>query len=265
MTNNIKKQIEIIKNSKNIGLMTHLVVGYPNIKTTIKLIETLSKAGSDFIELQIPFSDPIADGPTIMKSCDISLKNGTNTDLAFEIMLDATKKVSIPLLFMCYYNTILHYGVKKFVEKSAECGVSGFIVPDVPPEEEPYENFIEICEKNNISLIRVVSPASSEKRLQLNAKYVNDFIYTTSKIGVTGSCSDLDVNLVNSIENIKKYFSCPLAVGFGISKPEHVRILSKYVDIAIVGSAIIDCINMYKDDEEKMLEKVYEFVCSLKG
>lgn len=263
--NKIEQQCNIIKQSGKIGLMTHVVVGYPNVETTISLIETLAQAGSDFIELQIPFSDPIADGPTIMQACDTALKNGITAEDAFNVMAEAHKRVNIPLLFMGYYNTIFAYGVEKFCEKAAACGASGLIFPDVPPEEETHEQLIAACEKHNLYLIRVISPASSEERLKINADVAKGFVYCISRYGVTGAQSSIDTRLSDYLQKVRKYFDIPVAVGFGISSREHVQAISKDADIAVVGSKIITILDENQSSPtEEQLAKVSAFVKDIK-
>lgn len=263
--NNIDTQIQRIKQSEKIGLMTHVVVGYPTPHMTVKLIETLANAGSDFIELQIPFSDPIADGPTIMQACDTALKNGATVETAFQVAEEAHKKVSVPLIFMGYYNTIHAYGVEEFCKRSKAVGISGFIFPDVPPEEELHEKLIACCEKYDLYLIRVISPASSDERLRINAQVAKGFVYCISRYGVTGAQSAIDTRLSDYLAKVITFFNIPVAVGFGISSREQVEAIEKDADIAVVGSKIINIIdeNEGKSDEE-MLQQVESFVKGLK-
>ena len=258
----IENQLEKIKREKRIGLMTHIVIGYPSLDVTIPMVKTMEKAGADFIELQIPFSDPIADGPTIMKACDDSLKSGTNVTDCFSVMETLAKKVSIPLLFMGYYNTLFSYGVEKFIKKAKKAGCSGLIIPDIPPEEEKTEKFIDYCSKYDIHHIRVVSPASTEERIKKNAKIANGFVYCISRFGTTGSQSTLDPRLQSYLRRAKKHIKLPLAVGFGISKRKHIKALKGYAEIAVVGSAIINLIE--KCSQKDYLQRVSKFISKLK-
>ena len=241
--NRIDSQIQKIKTEKRLGLMCHVIVGYPSLEKTINLVKAMEKAGVDFVELQIPFSDPLADGPTIMKACEYSLANGTKVKDAFNIAQKLSKEVSIPLLFMAYYNTVFRYGTKKFCRYAKQVGVDGLIIPDMPIEEENCEHFIKYCCKYGLKHIRVVSPASTNKRLIKNAKVANGFVYFTARQGITGAKEELDPDIVANLKKVRKYFSVPIAVGFGISQKEHFRILKSYVDIIVVGSAIINIIN----------------------
>lgn len=261
--NKIDKQLEKIKSGKRIGLMTHVVVGYPNIYETEKIIQALVKAGSDFIELQIPFSDPVADGPTIMTASEKALKNGVRVNQAFGLMRKVSSKTDIPLLFMSYYNIVFNFGVERFCKKAKEVGASGLIIPDIPPEEETHEKYIYYALKYNLYPIRVISPASDEERLKINAKVARGFIYCVSHFGITGAKSSLDQNLINYLKKVKNYFNIPVAVGFGISKRKHINMLKSHADIAVVGSAIIDLINYRNKENKDYTNDLDNFVRSL--
>lgn len=247
--NLIDKQLEKIKNEKRLGLMTHVVVGYPSLDQTESLVKIMEDTGVDLIELQIPFSDPLADGPTIMRACEKALENGSKVKNAFELAGKLSKQIKIPLLFMAYYNTIFKYGTKKFCDDARKVGISGLIVPDIPLEEEHEEHFIKYCRQAGLKNIRVVSPASTKERLKKNAKIASGFVYCTAHQGITGVKNKLNSDVVSYLRKVRKFFSIPIAVGFGISKKEHLVQLAPYVDIAVVGSAIIDVINKSKKDE----------------
>lgn len=249
--NLIDKQLEKIKSEKRLGLMTHLVVGYPSLAATKSLVKVMEDVGVDFIELQIPFSDPLADGPTIMRACEQALQKGLKTKDAFQLAKILTKETKIPLIFMAYYNTVFKYGTEKFCEDAYEAGVSGMIVPDMPIEEESHEYFIRYCKSKGLKNIRVISPVSTVERLRKNAEVANGFIYCTARQGITGAKKDLDSAIGSFLKEVKKYFKIPIAVGFGISKREHLKKLAANADIAIVGSAIIDVINQSKENTLK--------------
>lgn len=259
----IDKQLEKIKRERRIGLMTHVVVGYPTLELTESLVLTMKEAGADYIELQIPFSDPLADGPTIMKACEKALESGVKVTDAFSLADKLSKQVKIPLLFMAYYNTVFKYGTKKFCKDAYDAGISGLIVPDVPIEEENQEHFIKYCNKAGLRNIRVISPASTIDRLKKNAKVANGFIYCTARQGVTGAGRSLDPNIQCFLKEVKKFFKIPIAVGFGISERKHLKKLAGHASIAVVGSAIIDIINQ---SENKTIEKnVKSFLNKLTG
>jgi tryptophan synthase alpha subunit len=260
----------LLYHMKSIKLMTHVVIGYPSLVDTIELAKTMVAAGADMVELQIPFSDPLADGPTIMRACEKSLENGTKVKDALEVMRELSKLVSVPLLFMSYYNIIFRYGVEKFIKEAKKVGCYGLIVPDMPIDEEASEHFYAYCKKYNLHAIRVISPSSTIDRLQKNAEGASGFVYFTSRLGTTGASSALDPNLVKNLERVKKYFKIPVAVGFGISKKEHIKALEGnaghnaapgFADIAVVGSKIIDIID--SSVKEKKLRNVSRFIKEL--
>jgi len=259
--NAIDQRLEKIKKEKRIGLMTHVVVGYPSITETEKIVEIMAQTGVDMVELQIPFSDPLADGPTIMRACEDSLKNGTKVKDAFDLANRLSKKVSIPLLFMAYFNNVFKYGPRKFCIDAKKNGISGLIVPDMPIEEEDEEHFMKYCDEFNLHHIRVISPASTEERLKKNAAVADGFVYATARQGITGAKTTLDPNLINFLKRVKREFKIPLAVGFGISKKEHIKILKPYADIAVLGSVLIDIIN--KSQKSEMEKKIKKFLTEL--
>lgn len=169
----INDQLALIKAKKNIGLMTHVVIGYPTLQDTKKIVQSMAESGVDFIELQIPFSDPLADGPTIMKANDRALANGVTSTDCFAVMKELSTSVDIPLLFMGYYQSVFHIGVEEFCRRAKEAGAQGLIIPDIPIDEEEAEGFIAACEKYGLHHIRLLSPTSSEARIKLNATVQN--------------------------------------------------------------------------------------------
>lgn len=260
--NLIDQKLNELKKSGKLGLMTHVVVGYPSLNATLELVKLMDKTGVDFVELQIPFSDPLADGPTIMKASEIALENGVRVKDAFEVAEKLSKQVKIPLLFMAYYNNVFKYGVEKFCKDAKEAGISGLIVPDMPIEEEGTEHFMQSCEENNLHHIHVISPASTDARFKKNAEVSQGFIYCTARQGITGAKNTLDPKIGEFLKRVMKYFSIPIAVGFGISKREHLKQIKQHADIAIVGSAIIDIINQSKGN---YLKEVKRFLKEIKS
>lgn len=259
--NSIDKQLEKIKKGKRLGLMTHVVIGYPSLEVTESLVKVMEDAGVDFIELQIPFSDPLADGPTIMRACEKALEGGVKVRDAFELANKLSKQIKIPLLFMAYYNTVFKYGTKKFCQDAKKVGISGLIIPDIPIEEEQEEHFIRYCKKAGLKNIRVVSPASTINRLKKNARIADGFVYYTARQGITGTQKELDPEIVEYLKQVKKYFKVPLAVGFGIANKERVNLIGDYTDIVVVGSAIVDIISQSKPNN--LIQKVQNFINSL--
>lgn len=242
-------------------IMTHVVIGYPSIQDTIAIVKTMVSHGVDMIELQIPFSDPIADGSTIMKACEISLANGTTVRDSFIVAKKLSEEIRIPLIFMAYFNTVFKYGINRFCKDAKKAGISGLIVPDMPIDEEQEEHFYASCKKYHLNNIQVVSPTSTKSRLIKNVKFASGFLYATTHQGITGAKDTLDPHFESYLKNLRNFFTIPIAVGFGISKKEHIRQLAPYADIAIIGSAIIKVINSSKKGE---IEKnVANFIKSL--
>lgn len=241
--NKLKQRLKEIKKEKRLGLMTHVVVGYPSLSKTESLVKVMADAGVDFIELQIPFSDPLADGPTIMRACEKALENGVKVKDAFSLAHRLSRQIKIPLLFMAYFNTVFKYGTRRFCLDAKKAGISGLIVPDIPLEEEEEEHFMKYCREADLYHIRVISPSSTAERLKKNAKVARGFVYCTARQGITGAKKELDPKLASFLKNVRIYFNIPIAVGFGIGSSERIKQIKPYADIAVVGSAIIDIIN----------------------
>ena len=239
-------------------LMTHVVVGYPSLAATEHIVRIMDSLNVSYIELQIPFSDPLADGPTIMKACEESLAHGTRVSDAFVLAKKLSKEVKAKLLFMAYFNTVFTYGVEQFCKDAKATGITGLIVPDMPIEEEGNEHFSKNCERYGLDNIRVLSPVSTKQRIQKNAKVGTGFVYCTARQGITGVGKTLDPKVIDYLKLVKKEFSLPLAVGFGISKKEHIDVLKGVADIAVVGSALIDVIN--RSNKETTEKNVKAFI-----
>lgn len=253
----IAEQLEHIRAHKKIGLMTHVVAGYPSLAQTIEIVLQMERAGADLVEIQIPFSDPLADGPVIMAANDHALAKGMTLQKAFELMQTLSLQVNIPLLFMGYFNTVFHYGTAAFCKRAKEVGAQGLIIPDIPYDEETSEHFISACRAAGIAQIRVLSPTSTPERITQNLAIAEEFIYCTATAGTTGVRATLHPDTKRYLANIRKQTELPIAVGFGISKPEHVASLIGFADIAVVGSAVIGEIAAHG------VGGVYEFVKKL--
>jgi tryptophan synthase alpha chain len=245
--------------NNSIKIMCHIVVGYPSFEENKELIMAMSEMGVDYIEMQIPFSDPMADGPAIMNANRVSLENNTKIKDAMELMAEMSTKVSMPLLFMGYFNTIYNYGVERFIIDAKNNGCKGLIFPDIPLDEESSEHFIKLASENNLPIIRVLSPASTDERIEKNAAISNGgFVYLVSRKGTTGSKMELDAELENNIAKVKKYFDLPIAVGFGISTRQHILALRGKADIAVIGSAIINILE--NTPKDKRIQEVKKFL-----
>jgi tryptophan synthase alpha chain len=234
-------------------LMTHIVAGYPTLPESKLLAQTMIESGVSYIEIQIPFSDPIADGKTIMDANKKALENGITPDDAFELMKDLSEKAQpkgVKLLFMSYYNILFKYGLEKFCKKAASIGCYGLIIPDITIDEEPHEHYLAICKKHNLHPIQVISPITPEKRLKGIAKHASGFVYCVATTGTTGARAEISQNLEGYIGKVRKHIpNIPLALGFGISSRSHVKQALAHADIAVIGSEIINIYNTSKKRE----------------
>lgn len=247
------------------ALMTHVVLGYPSLKESMEIVRVMAESGASIIELQIPFSDPIADGPTIMLANQQGLENLVTPKDCMKAMEVLARKVKVPLLFMSYLNLLINYsgGLKQFCKDARNAGTQGLIVPDIPPEENA-EGYWTLTKANHLIPILIVSPVTTQERLKkLSAVATDGFVYCVSTTGTTGARKTLPPGLPEYLLKVRKHFSVPLAVGFGISKPAHVRSLAPYAEIAIVGSATIDLIE--RTAKRERLKKIRKFVRGLVG
>ncbi len=256
----LEQKLAEIRRRGRIGLMTHVVIGYPTLEKTVSVVKAMEQAGSDIVELQIPFSDPVADGPTIMHACEQSLEGGTKVKNAFSIMKSLSVSLPNPLLFMAYYNTVFKYGTDRFCKDAKEAGADGLIVPDMPIDEERNEHFFASCRNHGLHNIRVMSSASDDNRLRRNMAVANGFVYFTAHQGITGAKKHLDQHLVDHLNKIRRYTDLPIAVGFGISSRQHINALQNRADIAIIGSVLIDIIVKSKKNEAE--RNVAQFIRS---
>ena len=259
---NLKEKFNELKGKEELAFMPYVAAGDPDAETTVEILKTLIKNGADVIELGMPFSDPIADGPTIQKASERALSAGMNTDIYFEICRKL--KPDIPLVAMTYYNIILHYGLERFTERCGESGIYGIIVPDLPVEESA--PLLEMCKKHNINLIFLVAQTTTDERLSDIVKHAEGFIYLVSLLGVTGARKEIDKMALELISRVKKKTKLPLCLGFGISSPQHVEQLTSVpgLDGVIVGSAVVEVIEKNLSDRKKMLHELENFVKKMK-
>ncbi|MFH1387445.1 MAG: tryptophan synthase subunit alpha [bacterium] len=223
--------------NKRKALITYITVGDPNLATTEKLIYQLEKAGADIIELGIPFSDPLADGPIIQASHQRALKKNTSLTEAFKLVGKVRKKTNVPICFMLSYNLIVKYGEEKFYADCAKYKVNGVVVPDLSGEEGQGSEV-----KGQVEQIAFVSPTSGEERIKERVGKALGFIYLISVTGITGKRKDLPADLGELVAKIRKYTNLPIAIGFGISTPAQAAAAAKLADGVIVGSALVDLI-----------------------
>jgi tryptophan synthase alpha chain len=244
------------------ALIPYLTLGYPTPHLSLELVEAAVAGGADLVELGIPFSDPLADGPTIQRATHLALQQGMTVPRCLEMAAELRASgVEVPLLFMGYVNPILAYGVEAFVQDSPQAGINGFIVPDLPPEEA--DEIEAACRHSGLALVYLLAPTSTEERVALVAERSQGFVYLVSLVGVTGARDALPPGLVEFVGRVRKVTEMPLAVGFGISTPAQARRVGELANGVVVGSAILRLV----EDEaavKQPVRKVEDFVRSLR-
>ena len=222
---------------KEILLMTHIVLGYPSLDVNREVIEQMVNNGVDCIEMQIPFSEPMADGPIILKANQDALGAGTRVDDCFTFAEEITQKYDIPFLFMTYYNIIFKYGEEAFFKRAAAIGIKGFIIPDLPPEMG--QSFLKLADQYNIAPILIFAPTSTDDRMRELASHGKGFIYCVARRGVTGKKSEFGHDFEDYLARCRAATELPLAVGFGIQSKEDIDALRGKADMAVIGSRTI--------------------------
>lgn len=264
--NRIQKTFNKLQRSNAKALIPYITCGDPDIAFTEELVTVLVEKGADIIELGVPYSDPVADGPTIQKASVRALENGIKLDHIFEMVSRVRSKVDVPLVIMTYNNPVYVTGIDVFLDKAYSAGVDGLIIPDIPLEEG--EQLQEGANKRNINLISMVAPTTTGKRLEKIVQLAEGFIYCVSVSGVTGARQILPHNLKNMVASLKALTSVPIAVGFGISGPEMAKKVSQYADGIVVGSALIQKIEKHIEQDkphyQKALNEAGEFIQLIK-
>jgi tryptophan synthase alpha subunit len=264
MRNRIDERVQLLRESGRKGLMTHVVVGYPSLDATRELVLAMDAAGADFVELQIPFADALADGPTIQSACEQALAGGTKVADAFAIAAELARAVRMPLLFMAYANTVYRYGVDSFCADAATAGISGLIVPDLPLEAAELEGFLAACRRHGLHNIVTLGPTSTDERLAKNASIASGLVYCMSRQGVTGTHLGMAPGAQDYLARVREHTAVPIAVGFGISNRERLDQVLPHCDIAVVGSALIHHIDAVDPmDGKHMVEAVEDFLATL--
>jgi tryptophan synthase alpha chain len=224
------------------GFVAFVTAGYPTLDSTLDLVPALIAGGADIVEISVPFSDPLADGPTIQRSTFGALENGVTPQFCLDTVQKLRSRgVEAPLVLMGYYNPILAYGIEPFCRDSANAGVDGLIVVDLPPEES--DEVHAACVQSNLRLIYLLAPTSTPERIAQVAKLGSGFVYCVSVAGVTGARDELRAGLSQFVERVRSSSDLPIAVGFGISQRKHFEAVGRIADAAVIGSAIIDVID----------------------
>ena len=259
MSERIKKKFK----TKGKKLVTFTTGGDPDLNTSFEILETIINNGIDIIEIGMPFSDPMADGPTIQESSVRSLANGTKINDIFELVMNIRKfNNEIPIILMGYYNSIFNFGIDNFTAKCASTGVDGLIIVDLQPEEDS-ELYTKSKEKN-IDLIRLITPTTNKKRLNTILNNASGFLYYVTVTGITGQNSANIDDLKNSINSIKSSTKLPIVAGFGIKNRNDVEQISTFTDGVVVGSSIVNIIKDNLNDKNKMINEIKVFTKDLK-
>ena len=237
--NRIDAKFNQLKQEGKKAFIAFITAGDPDYKTSKELVLELEKQGVDIVELGVPFSDPLADGPTIQKASERALRAGTSLETVLKLVGELRRSSDLPLCLMTYYNPVFHYGLKRFCKDACGAGVDGLIVPDLSPEEAKKEGLLTLTQEHNLFVVFLLSPTSTMSRIKLVCKTSKGFIYYVSLTGTTGVREKLPKQIGGDVRRIKKISSLPIAVGFGVSNPSSARQVAKIADGVIVGSAIV--------------------------
>ncbi|MFN6528216.1 tryptophan synthase subunit alpha [Nostoc sp. ChiSLP03a] len=244
------------------ALIPFVTAGDPDLETTAKALQVLDRSGADIIEVGIPYSDPLADGPVIQAAATRALQRGTKLEQVLEMLQGITPKLRSPIVLLIYYNSILHRGIEKFLEQIAAAGVAGLVIPDLPLEEAT--GLLQAASEMGIDVILLVAPTSSAQRIEAIARSSQGFIYLVSVTGVTGVRSQLENRVSDLLKQIRSVTDKPIAVGFGISEAEQARQVREWgADGAIVGSAVVK--RLAQGTPEQGLSAIAQFCQSLKA
>ncbi|WP_026487254.1 tryptophan synthase subunit alpha [Caldanaerobius polysaccharolyticus] len=244
------------------ALITYITAGDPHIELTYQLVLEMEKAGADMIELGIPYSDPLADGPVIQRASARALANGVRIPDIMKVVRSIRQVSDIPLIYLVYYNSVFKYGLERFIGEAAEVGIDGLIIPDLPLEERG--EIYDMVRKYGVHLIPLVAPTSHQRIKKITEK-AGGFVYCVSTTGVTGQREKMDTDIKRYMEEVASYTDLPRAIGFGISGPDMANSLKGYCEGIIVGSAVVSEIEKGGDSNEQIVENVRALVKDLKG
>ena len=236
-TSRVSRRFAELKQAGELGLVAFITAGDPTLEATRRIVLALAEAGADVIELGVPFSDPLADGPVIQRASERALKSGTTLSGVLGMVRDLRATSEVPLVLFSYFNPILQMGLEKFAETAASVGADGVLVTDLTPEES--EEYRRIVRGRGLDTIFLAAPTSSDGRLRRIAQVSSGFLYLISRTGVTGESENLADELPAVVRRVRAATALPIAVGFGISQPGHVSILGGLADAAVVGSALV--------------------------
>jgi len=250
-----------LRTKKRLALMPFLMAGDPTLELTSEILLTLQDHGADLIELGIPYSDPLADGPIIQLAASRALRGGSSPSKVLSLLSNIKDKLKIPIILFTYFNPLLNFGFRNFCERAVKAGVSGLIIPDLPLEEAT--EFSEIAKQYYLDLILLVAPTTPFPRMKSISEKSRGFTYLVSVTGVTGERNNLENRVENLITKLKNISTNPIAVGFGISSPQHVQKVKKWgADGVIVGSAFVK--RIYESEQQNIVNEVGEFCKSMR-
>lgn len=244
------------------GFIPYITAGDPDLATTEQLLVTLAQAGATLIELGVPFSDPMADGPVIQRASERALKHGFGLEEVLETAARARKQVDTPVILFSYYNPLLQFGLQRLARAARDAGVDGVLVTDLTPEESG--EFHNELRAQALDMIFLIAPTSTDERLKLVAEHASGFIYAVSRAGVTGVRSSVSEEAEKLVNRMRKFSSLPIAVGFGISNAQQVADVHRYADAVVVGSAIVAEIERL-NGAPNLIEHIGQFVAGLTG
>lgn len=256
----IAKAFEILKRENKRGFIPFITAGDPDLETTRKLLIELAHIGATVIELGVPFSDPMADGPVIQRASERALKHGFGIGEILDVVRDAQKEVEVPIVLFSYFNPLLRYGLERLSCEAKEAGVDGVLITDMTPEEAGEAS--NVLRAKELDLIFLVAPTSTDERLRMISERASGFIYAVSRTGITGTREQMSKDAKTLVQRVRKFSSLPVAVGFGISSAEQVADVWRYADAAVVGSAIVKEIEKLNGAEDTV-EQVREFARGL--
>ena len=252
--NRIQKTFDQLNKDKKKALGIFVTAGDPDFKNSLELITNFPKNGVDFLEIGMPFSDPMADGPSIQLSSQRALRSGMNLEKCFSLIkVFREKNNHTPIILMGYYNPIYKFGKQKFIQNCIKLGVDALIIVDLPPEED--DEFYFEAEKYNLSMIRLVTPTTDEKRLKKILLNATGFVYYVSITGITGTQAPDIKSVEENIKKIKKITDLPIVIGFGIRSPNQAALMSEVCDGIVIGSAVVDLIKKTLDDDGNSRDK----------
>ena len=262
MPNRIDTVLGKLRESGRTALAPYITIGFPDVPTSEEIVRTILASGGDMLELGVPFSDPLADGPTIQMTSYRALQNGVTVRECLNVVRRLRASgVESPLIFLGYYNPYLRYGLDRFLDDAAAAGLDGMIVPDLPTEEAT--QFGEMCASRGIHLIPMLAPTSSDERIEDACKAAGGFIYCVSLTGVTSARSTLSRATAGLVERIRQHTDLPILVGFGVSRPEHLVEIGTYAEGAAVGSALLDAVDNAPPDGK--VDAARDFIHTLRG